>query len=348
MADWRKFADIQGDVIFFEYVSEKIAAQAPLVYVWDLDKTYLDTNITSLRGLIKTIREKAFQKKNVPGSATLVRSLIQNKKDSAPAFPLYFITASPPQMERKIKAKLEIDGILPFGAFFKDNLKNLKPNRFRRLTQQIGFKLQALLQLRIKLKSDVQQILWGDDSETDALIYSLYSDICSERIDVDEQMSLLESLSVTPYQMKVILDLKKQIPKQDPVHKIYINLATDTDPDYYTKFGRRTVPTYNTFQVALDLFQDARISAQTLTGIAQVLISGYAFSKEEILWSLEDLIQRRILNPESVDTIVSILRENQILPYQYKFTQKTQTILGTKIDLLEWVPTKIDYLNDYR
>lgn len=348
MADWRKFADIQGDVVFFEYVSEKIASQASLVYVWDLDKTYLDTNITSLRGLFRTIREKAFQKKNIPGSATLVRALIQNKKDLNPDFPLYFITASPPQMERKIKAKLEIDGILPFGAFFKDNLKNLKPNRFRRLTQQIGFKLQALLQLRCKLKEDVQQILWGDDSETDALIYSLYSDICSERIEGHELMSLLESLNVMPSQVKMILDLKLKISKFDPVHKIYINLATDTDPDYYTKFGRRTIPTYNTFQVALDLFQDKRISAQTLTGIAQVLISGYAFSREEILWSLEDLIQRNILNQKTVEEIVLILREQQILPFQFRFTLKTQKALETHTESAEWVPPKIDYLNDYR
>lgn len=348
MPDWRKFAEIQGDVVFFEYVSEKVAVMAPFVYVWDLDKTYLDTNITSLRALFRTIREKAFQKKNVPGSATLVRALIQNKKNETPSFPLYFITASPPQMELKIKAKMEIDGILPFGAFFKDNLRNLKPNRFRRLTQQVGFKLQALLQLRQKLKADVQQILWGDDSETDALIYSLYSDICAERIEEEELAKTLESLNVSSYQIKSLFDLKKNIPKQDPVSKIYINLASDTDPDYYMKFGRRMLPTFNTFQVAMDLFQDGRITSKTLMGIAHVLISGYSFSREEILWSLEDFIQRFVLKKETVDEIVKILRENQILPYQFKFTQKTQKALEFSGELADWIPSKIDYLNDYR
>lgn len=348
MADWRKFADIRGDVVFFEYVSEKIASQAPLVYVWDLDKTYLDTNIASLKGLLKTIREKAFQKKNVPGSATLVRALIQSSQNLTPDFPLYFITASPPQMERKIKAKLEIDSILPFGSFYKDNLKNLKPNRFRRLTQQVGFKLQALLQLRCKLKEDVQQILWGDDSETDALIYSLYSDVCSQRIDGEELVTLLENLNVSDTQIRKVLDLKEQIPKQDPVYRVYINLAVDTDPDYYLKFGRRTLPTYNTFQAALDLFQDKKIDIQTLVGIAQVLISSYSFSKEEILWSLEDLIQRSVLNPEYIDEITQAMRDAQLLPFQFKFTQRTnQALKDYKADK-DWIPSKIDYLNDYR
>lgn len=348
MADWRRVSHITGDVVFFEYADDKTSKQAPLVFVWDVDKTYLDTNIASLRGLLKTIREKAFQKKNIPGTATLVRALKETFAENSEKLPLYFITASPPQMESKIIAKLSLDGISPYGAFYRDNLKNLKPNRFRRLTQQIGFKLQALLQLRGRLKEDVRQILWGDDSESDALVYSLYSDICADRISNDELIPVLESLNVLPPQIKTILNLKDDIPKNDPVDRIYINLATDTDPDYYVKFGRRMLPTYNTFQIALDMFQDERIKESALLSIAQVLISSYSFSKEEIFWAVEDLIQRHALKKEKVARILSLLKEHGIFLPHFQFTQKTRKILEGEDFVLEWVPQKIDYLNDYR
>lgn len=348
MADWRKVSEITGDVVFFEYSDEKTAREASLVLVWDVDKTYLDTNIASLRGLLKTIREKAFQKKNIPGTATLVRALKESVAQNNEKLPLYFITASPPQMESKILAKLSIDGISPYGAFYKDNLKNLNINRFRRLTQQIGFKLQALLQLRLKLREDVKQIMWGDDSESDALIYSLYSDICADRIPNEELTRVLESLNVLPPQIKAILNIKDDLPKHDPVERIYINLATDTDPDYYVKFGGRTLPTYNTFQIALDLFQDERIKESALLSIAQVLISSYSFSKEEIFGTVEDLIQRQVLKKDKVEKIVNLLKEHGIFLPHFHFTQKTKKILEGNVEPLEWIPQKIDYLNDYR
>jgi hypothetical protein len=335
-------------VVFFGYTDPELAKKAPLVFTWDVDKTYLDTNITTLAGLIRTIREKAFQKKNIPGTATLIRALKEIYAQNSENLPLYFITASPPQMEMKIKAKLSLDGISPYGAFFKDNLRNLKPSRFRRLTQQIGFKLQALIQLRMMLGSDVKQILWGDDTESDALVYSLYSDICAKRISSDELFRLLESLNVQTHQIKNILTMTDEMPAHDPVQRVYINLAVDTDPDYYIKFGRRMLPTYNTFQVAMDLFQEGRIQSKTLLSIATVLISIYNFSKEEIFWSIEDMIQRSVLKKETIEQIMKLLEENGILLSHFRFTQKTKGIMEKPLEDLEWVPTKIDYLNDYR
>ncbi|MBX9767470.1 MAG: hypothetical protein K2X47_09390, partial [Bdellovibrionales bacterium] len=204
MAEWeKKAALISGDVVYFEYVTSRTAKESDTVYVWDLDKTYLDTQFESLRGVIRVAMEKAFQKKNVPGTGSLVRALTSSRaiQGGDRPFPIFFVTASPPQMEKKIRLKLELDGINPYGAFFKDNLKNLRPKYFRRLSQQVGFKLQALMELRTRLKPDVHQILWGDDSESDAVIYSLYSDFCSQRIPAAEMRDLLLRLNVTQTQV---------------------------------------------------------------------------------------------------------------------------------------------------
>ena len=45
------------------------------VYRWDLDKTYLDTDFQSFRGLVRTATEPAHKKRALPGAAVLMRAL---------------------------------------------------------------------------------------------------------------------------------------------------------------------------------------------------------------------------------------------------------------------------------
>lgn len=347
-------------MVFFRYLQPDVESSYEEVYVWDLDKTYLDTSWGSVKELWRTVLEKAGQKRNVPGTKSLVRALKNawEKERGGKAFPIYFITASPPQMEGKIREKLELDEILPLGSFYKDNLRNLRPKRLWRLTQQIGYKLQALLQLRTRLKEDVRQVLWGDDSESDAVIYSLYSDVCARRHTEKELMNILRGLHVVGEQTDTILDLQDQIPVGDPVEKIYINLATDTDPDYYLRFGRRVVPTSNSFQAALDLFQDARLDAEQLVGVAQDMLINYGFSGEELESSFDNLVRRQILGANCVQTILPILKGAGKSPplFAPDFTPSIEPRaeaekIGSRVYALEgvhepWVPDHIDYLNE--
>src|SRR3984957_1613852 len=137
-----------GDVVYFEYIRN--SGVDTDVYVWDIDKTYLDTKFETFRGLIKTAFEKAFQKVNVPGTATLIRAMSTSTPESGARknLPIYFISASPPQMENKIYQKMLLDRLNPCGVFYKDNLKNFRPRKFKRLKQHVGFKIQSLLELR--------------------------------------------------------------------------------------------------------------------------------------------------------------------------------------------------------
>ncbi len=359
MSDWRTRSEMTGDVAFFLYTSEEVSRDAKEVFVWDLDKTYLDTSIESLSGIFKTAVEKAFQKKNVPGTGALVRALRNSWQDvhlGRADFPIYFITASPPQMEKRIHEKLNLDGIYPYGVFFKDNLKNLRPSRWRRLRQQVGFKVQALLQLRSHLSADVRQVLWGDDSESDAIIYSLYSDICARRYTDEDLERILKSLHVTGAQMDTIFELQSELPAHDPVEKIYINLAADTDTEYYSKFGRRTLPTYNTFQTALDLFQDRRLNAEQVVKVAQDMQANFHFTRDELEKSLDDLIRRPTLAAETLSEIMPSLKDNQIIHKSYEPAAPPKSVssrVGSRVFELEgatepWIAEAIDYLREYR
>ena len=358
MADWRERSEMNGDVVFFPYVSEGMEKSHEEVFIWDLDKTYLDTAIDSLSGLMTTILERALNKKNIPGTNVLLQSLAKDRqtRKGTMYFPIYFITASPPQMEERISEKFSLDNIRPFGCFYKDNLANLRPGRLWRLTKQVGYKLQALMQLRTRLGENVRQICWGDDSETDAIIYNLYSDICSRRLGAHDIRTVLEKFSVTGEQVDTILELQTQIPENDPVEKIYINLATDTDPDYYLKFGRRTLATYNTLQVALDLFQDHRLAIEGVHAVIQDMIYNYGFTPEELMKSFEEIVRRGVIGETAFTEAKNFFIEKGLLYPSFVPSMaplKEAKVSDGKVYELEglhepWVPARIDYFHDYR
>ena len=358
MAEWRDRAEVIGDVVFFSYAKPELEKQVEEVFVWDLDKTYLDTKFESLRGLVRTALEKAFQKKNVPGTASLALALKDYVEDKYHynRLAIYFITASPPQLEAKIHEKVQLDGIEPFGIFCKDNMQNLRPKRLWRLTKQVGYKLQALLQMRLRLKENVRQILWGDDSESDAVIYSLYSDICARRREKEELVAILQHFHVVGSQMDTIFDLQSQIPINDPVEKIYINLADDTDSEYYLKFGRRLMPSFNSFQTALDLHQDGRLGFDQLLSVAQDMMVNFEFTRDEFEWSIDDLVRRKILSSEVVDRVLPQLKEHGIIHKLFNLSMTPKpavTRVDGRVYELEgtyepWVPPHIDYTHDYR
>ncbi len=358
MIHWKQKSTTNLDVVYFDYEKKAKYEEANEVYIWDLDKTYLETSIDSFAGLMHTVFEKAFTKKNIPGTPDLLRSLARfrkkhfNEKD----FFLFFVSASPPQMESKIAEKFEIDDIKPIGMFYKDNLKNFAPKRLIFLKKQIGYKVQALLQLRARLAPNVRMICFGDDSESDATIYNLFSDICARRQTETQLVDLLDTFGITHQQIDEILRLQNLIPIQDPVEKVYINLATDTDPEYYLKYGRRTVPTYNTFQVALDFVQDQRLSLEELGFIADGLIEKYGFSPDLLVRAFEDLIRRRVIGLSSFEMIKNYFIEKKILPLTWH--SKIEPLREKTVDqgrvyeldgIFEpWIPRRIDYLKDYR
>lgn len=351
---WQKRSEINLDVVYFDYNDAQDLSQYTEVYIWDLDKTYLDTSIDSIKGLFMTIFEKSFSKKNMPGTSALLRSLARYRRKhfSDPEFPLFFVSASPPQMESKIYEKFTIDEIHPLGMFYKDNLKNLRPSRFTLLKNQIGYKIQALLQLRVDLNAQVKMLCFGDDSESDVVIYNLFSDICARRLTQAQLSKVLEKFAINTMQIEEILRLQDLVPVQDPVEKIYINLATDTDPEYYSQFGRRTLATYDSFQLALDFVQDQRLSLEELSQIIIDLKTKYNYGEAQILRNFEDLIRRRVLGISSYEMIRNYLIEKNLIHSSWNSRiepMREKTVENGHVYELEgiydpWIQTEIDYL----
>lgn len=337
------------DVVSFYYAPKEAAKKSKYVFVWDLDKTYLDTHFESFSGLIQIIFEQAVQKRNVPGTAVLVKALFKSDKH----LPIYFISASPPQMQEKIKEKLDLDGITPYGFFSKDNLKNLKPARWSRLTNHIGFKLQALMEIRLLLSPDCQMICWGDDSESDANIYSLFSDICSHRLTDREVIALLTEFKAPADQIDLILELRDQRENFDPLKRVFINLAVDTDPEYYRRYGRRLMAVDNSFEVALDLFQRGFIDLESVLEICEDLRGNYGFKTFQFELSYQVLCSRKRIANITDDILRQALKQKGFLSLGFEPEAKLAILEGLPLTedlqgiVRPWVPERIDYLSDY-
>ena len=184
------------------------------VCVWDIDKTYLDTRFSSVRGLLGIPFELAIDKRAVAGTVPLLHGLRHGPREESALVPLYFISGSPRQMRRVVERKMTMDGVQFDGITFKDQLGLLKAGRLRGLVEQIGYKLQALLLYRRDHPRGVRYLLFGDDVEMDLDAFLLFGQVCAglrgpglrerlrslgvHRDDVEIVCSLADGLAVEP------------------------------------------------------------------------------------------------------------------------------------------------------
>ena len=116
------------------------------VYRWDLDKTYLETDFESLRGLVRSATEPAHRKVAVPGAAALMRAL-----GAEPRNRITILSGSPTQMRDVLARKLRLDGVRYDELVLKDSLGHFRRGQFRAIKGQFGYKLPVLLQQRAGL-----------------------------------------------------------------------------------------------------------------------------------------------------------------------------------------------------
>src|SRR6185295_11150484 len=163
---------------------------------WDLDKTYLRSEFETVRQLLRTAFERAEDKVEVPGVAEVIKGIGDTAARQRRRALVYFLSASPPQIGRAIRDKLALDGVPYDGIVFKDQLGYLRRGRLRGLREHVGFKLVHLLRGRLEAPLEARELLFGDDWESDSLIYALYADVLGGRIGGDRLRHVLERIGV--------------------------------------------------------------------------------------------------------------------------------------------------------
>lgn len=257
------------------------------IYRWDLDKTYLQTDFDSLRSLVRTAIQRAADKRAIPGASTLIRELKAN-----PGARICIVSGSPTQMRRVLTEKLRLDGV-EFDEFvLKDNLRNLVRGRFKALKGQVGYKLPVLLESRARAPAGAEEVLFGDDSEADAFIYSLYADLLARRIDEPTLRRVLDAAEVYPDDAARIVAHWRDMAPSDPVRRIFIHLDRLTPPAFFASYGPRVVPVFNYFQAALVLMADAHLTAPQVVKVMLDMMGTAGHNLLTMSNSLQDLLRR--------------------------------------------------------
>ena len=114
------------------------------VFTCDIDRTYLDTRFSSLKGLARIPFEGALDKVTIPGMAQLLKEVRRGPDDVSRHTPIYFVSASSTQLRRVLERKFLLDGIEFDGTTFKDWGRLLRRGKLRGLKKQVAFKLAAL------------------------------------------------------------------------------------------------------------------------------------------------------------------------------------------------------------
>jgi hypothetical protein len=259
------------------------------IVISDIDKTYLATQIDSIGGLLRTAFETPESKDNVPGFSIILRALRRGGSEAPTNTPLFFVSASPPQMRAALLSKMQIDGVEHDGIIFKDQLEYVRSGEFKKLREQIGYKTAALLSLWIKVPQRSKLVLFGDDSESDPIIYSLFEEILSGRLRGEMLQKMLAYLKVFPEEIQKIAALEKQLGEglHSPVRYIFINLATGSQPNYYMKYGAHMFATENSLQVAIALFEGGLIRERAVGSVAREMVLHYDFEPRKLFQSAQ-------------------------------------------------------------
>jgi len=272
-----------------------------IVYRWDLDKTYLRTEFDTLRDLVRTAFEPASRKRSYPGASTLLREI----RATDPAA-IFILSGSPEQMRSVLEAKLRLDGIRWDGFTLKPSLRNLVRGKFRFLRDQLSYKLTALLRSRTNVSPDTDEILFGDDAEGDAFIYSLYADIAAGRVSQELLMKVAEAAQVYPEDIPQIVRIAARVPRGDTVRRIFIHLERVSSTAGFRDFGRRVCAFYNYFQPALVLLEDGALDAQAVLRVGADLVVAHTFNPEVLVASFDDLNRRGYLSKKVVGRISAV------------------------------------------
>lgn len=190
------------------------------VIISDIDKTFLNTRFEDRQGLLETLLERIENKKPIPGMDEFYR-VIKNHD-----YPLIFISASPSFFHRVLEGVFKRFNIPIEGLYLKkvtNPVSNISTKIFQVLTHfneylsqglnemfnrsikflnatmqtmvdQTAYKLKVLLYLRKMQPTYAKEILIGDNTESDFLIFTLYQMLLGGIIEENKIVDFLYNL----------------------------------------------------------------------------------------------------------------------------------------------------------
>jgi len=316
------------------------------IFRWDLDKTYLKTEFATFSDLVRTARLTAEQRENIPGSAALIRA-IRTAQTRESEHLVFFISGSPEQLRSVLEKKLALDGFTPDGFVLKPAVSNILRGRFRVVKSQVGYKLAELVRGRSEAPIGTKETLFGDDAESDAFIYCLYSDLVAGRVDEDQLARVLRASGAYRSQVDEVMQALEAVVHEDPVRRIIIHLDQHTPPVAFQAFFPKVVPIYNHLQTALVLLLDETLGPAGVPRVSWELLDRYGFDPERLVLFAEDILRRRRAYhpPEDLERVATALTELELgEPQGEAHTRPEPELLEATRRLVQKIAKVADYL----
>ncbi len=254
----------------------------------DVDLTYLNTKFTGTLDKIKLLEEKPKERKTLPAMETVYPALRTGAEGSLNRS-LVFLSGSPKFFKRILEGKMALDGVQQDGVVLKPYkdivVSNLLSFDFNgivpELKEQVGYKLYWVMRLRLEAPPAAPEILMGDDSEADIVVYVLYHRFTSGELDEAGLMAELDKVDVAKAWGDSIAELAPKVKahlagQAPPVKAIYINKTgldtahfpvADWSVDGITRYH------YGAWPLALDLYQSGFIAKTDVQGVKDRFIA---------------------------------------------------------------------------
>ncbi|MCX7999736.1 MAG: hypothetical protein N3A69_12430 [Leptospiraceae bacterium] len=245
----------------------------------DIDQTYLATELSSKKGMFATLFETPDEKFYLPGMPELYRALRKDTQNT----PLCFISASPHFFRRTLLATIKSHGIQTESLHLKylegtikgvydkliqtitnpsrllgeglgqaiERTKKFLISSYQSLFDQLSYKLTILLQDRIYQPTNAKEILMGDNTESDYLIFTLYQLILLGEIqgkkleDYLYKLNFLGRDAVTRDNAKKIVEFANECiaihGRKNPVECVLINLTDIGNPSPFSPSTLRLI-----------------------------------------------------------------------------------------------------------
>lgn len=252
----------------------------------DVDMTYLLTDFHSALGLAELMESDSREREALPGMPAVYRALRAGADGSADR-PLCFISGSPRFFKRTLQGRMQLDGVQhdglvlkPFKDIITANILSFDFDQIQpELEEQIGYKMSALLRLRLDLPPTTPEILMGDDTEADHVVYALYHRFTAGALTAAALDAELGRLSVAESWRAQVRQLAPQVAahmqgQPAPVRLIYIN-RTDTPGEAHA-VADWTVPGMTrhhrgAWPLILDLFEEGHVSEAAVGEVRRAL-----------------------------------------------------------------------------
>jgi hypothetical protein len=255
----------------------------------DLDKTYLETEFESWIKMAKIPFESPHDKITVPGASEVlefVRWGGEPRRSEVPRSAIHFVSSSPPQLRLALDGKLTMDNLEWSSDTFKNQSYNLKMARIDLLRHHIAYKTKAILDVACRLPPASRLLMFGDNAEFDAYIYTGVRMFLEKRVDQLGLKDWLRGAKVEEAVISQVVRPELQAPDSLEVVGIFIRNV----PGYSTSVSSRFEATWFQFdhwlQVAWSLIKMRIIDPAALPSLLRNFHNYHGVPLAHLRWCL--------------------------------------------------------------